>query len=161
MLTVVLAVISAILVLAALASIILPLLPGGVPLAWLGLLVFAIGTRFERISVLTIVVFFVVTVLTVVLNFFIAVLAAGKFKASRWGKWGAFLGSFFGVFMWGLWGTILGPLVGATLGELLSGRGASHSVRVGLGAAIGIVVGGVINIVIVLVMFGFLVASWF
>ncbi len=161
MLTIVLAAISTVMVLAALAHSILPIIPGGVLLAWLGLFVFAVGTHFERISVLTTVVFFVVTLLTMGFGFFVPMLVAGRFKAGPWGKRGALLGSIVGVILWGLWGVILGPFAGATLGELLSRRGAAQALRAGLGAAIGVVVAEVVNILVVLVMLGFLVASWF
>lgn len=161
MLTVVLAVISVLLMLFAIASIILPFLPGGVPVAWLGLLIFAVGTGFERISVATVIIFLVLTLLILVLNFFIPMLGAGRFKAGRWGMWGAMLGSFFGIFLWGFWGTILGPFFGTTLGEMMAGRQPLTSLKIGLGAVIGIIVGGVINLIFVLIMLGVLIASWF
>jgi hypothetical protein len=161
MLTIVLAVISVLLMLFAIASIILPLLPGGVPVAWLGLFIFAIGTGFDRISVVTVIVFFVLTLLILVLNFFIPMIGAGKFKAGRWGLWGAMLGSFFGVFLWGFWGTLLGPFFGTTIGEIIGGRQPWPSLKIGLGTLVGIIVGGIINIVLVLVMLVVLIVSWF
>ncbi len=161
MLTVVLAVISVLLMLFAIASIILPLLPGGVPVAWLGLLIFAVGTGFARISVATVIIFLVLTLLILVLNFFIPMLGAGKFKAGRWGMWGAILGSFFGIFLWGFWGTILGPFFGTALGELIAGRQILPSLKVSLGTLAGIIVGGLINLIFVLIMLGVLIASWF
>ncbi len=161
MLTVVLAVISVLLMLFAIASIILPLLPGGVPVAWLGLLIFAVGTGFERISFATVIIFLVITLLILVLNFFIPMLGAGKFKAGRWGMWGAMLGSFFGIFLWGFWGAMLGPFFGTALGELMAGRQILPSLKISLGTLAGIIVGGMINLVFVLVMLGVLIASWF
>jgi uncharacterized protein len=161
MLTVVLAVIALLLMLFAVISIILPLLPGGVPVAWLGLFIFAVGTGFERISVVTIIIFLVLTLLILVLNFFIPMIGAGRFKAGRWGMWGAMLGSFFGIFLWGFWGTILGPFFGTTLGEIMGGRRPLTSMKIGLGTVIGIIVGGLLNIIFVLIMLGVLIASWF
>jgi uncharacterized protein len=161
MLTVVLGVISVLLMLFAIASIILPLLPGGVPLAWLGLFIFAIGTGFEKISVLNTIIFLILTLLIVVFNFFLPAIAAGKLKSSKWGMGGAMLGSFVGIPIWGIWGIIIGPFLGTVIGELIAKRSTGQSLKIGLGALIGIIVGGFVNIVIILVMLGVLISSWF
>ena len=78
MLTVILAIISTILILAGLASIILPFIPG-VFVAWLGLFIFAIGTGFERISIATTIIFFIVMLLTFVFDFYVPMLIARKY----------------------------------------------------------------------------------
>jgi len=161
MLTVLWAVISLLLVLAGLAGVILPFIPGGVPVAWLGLFVFAIGTRFERISVAAVVVFFIVMVLTLVFDWVAPMLGAGKYKASRWGILGAMIGSFLGFFIMGLWGIILGPFLGAFIGELLGGRRHYQALKIGLGTLIGTVLGGLVKVVVILIMLVYLIASWF
>ena len=66
------------------AGVFLPILPG-VPLAWLGLFIFAIGTGFEKVSVLAVVIFFILMLFTLALDFLAPMLGAGKYKASKFG----------------------------------------------------------------------------
>lgn len=161
MLTVILAIISTVLILYGLVGIILPFIPGGLPVAWLGLFIFAIGTGFERIPIATTVIFFVVMLVTIAIDFFPPMLGAGKFRASKWGILGAMLGSFLGIFIMGLWGIVLGPFFGAILGELTGGKGYKRALKIGLGTLIGLIIGGLIKITVVFIMLGFLIASWF
>ncbi len=159
--TVILAIVSTLLVLYGLAGIILPFIPGGLVAAWIGLFVFAIGTGFERISVATVVIFFMGVLITIAIDFFAPMLGAGKFRASKWGMLGAMLGSFLGIFLMGLWGIVLGPFFGAILGELSGGKDYKQALKIGLGTLIGIIISGIIKITVGLIMLGFLIASWF
>ncbi len=161
MLTIILAVISTLLILYGLAGIVLPFIPGGLLAAWIGLFIFAIGTGFERISIATVVIFFLVVLVTMAIDFFAPMLVAGKFRASKWGIFGAMLGSFLGIFIMGLWGIVLGPFFGAILGELTGGKDYKQALKIGLGTLIGLIIGGIIKITVGLVMLGFLIASWF
>jgi uncharacterized protein len=161
MLTVILAIISTLFVLVALAGLILPFIPGGVPLAWLGLFIFAIGTGFERISVAATVIFFVVMLLTIAVDFFAPMLGGGKYKASKWGVLGATFGSLSGIFIFGLWGIIAGPFLGTVLGELLGGKKPVAALKIGIGTMIVLIVSMLIKIGVVLAILGFLIASWF
>jgi uncharacterized protein len=161
MLTVILGIISVLLMLFAIASIIVPLLPGGVLLAWLGLFIFAIGTGFEKISLFTTIVFLILTLLIMVFNFFLPMIGAGKLKASKWGLGGAMLGSVAGIPVWGIWGVIIGPFIGTVIGELIAKRRTGQSLKIGLGVVISIIIGGFVNIVFILVMLGVLASSWF
>jgi uncharacterized protein YqgC (DUF456 family) len=161
MLTVILAIISTIFMLVALAGIILPFVPGGVPVAWLGLFIFAIGTGFERISLAATLIFLGVMLLTIAVDFFSPMLGAGKYRASRWGILGAFIGSLLGIFILGLWGIILGPFMGAILGELIAGRKYTQAFKVGFGTIIGLILSSLMKVVVILIMLGFLIASWF
>jgi hypothetical protein len=88
-------------------------------------------------------------------------LGAGKYRAGKWGILGAMLGSLAGLILFGFWGIILGPILGAILGELVMGRERRQALKIGLGTFLGMVVGGVIKTAVILVMFGFLIASWF
>ena len=58
--------------------------------------------------------------LTLALDFALPMLGAKKYKASRLGIIGTFIGFTVGIFVLGIWGVILGPFIGAFLGELLS-----------------------------------------
>jgi uncharacterized protein YqgC (DUF456 family) len=160
MLTVLFAIISTLLILIGLAGIILPFIPG-IPLAWLGFFIFAIGTGFSRISILTTVIFFIVMLLTLALDFIAPMLGAKRYKATKWGIAGASLGLIVGIFIFGFWGIILGPFLGAMLGELIAGRETGIALKTAFGTLIGLLMGTLLKIIVVLIMLGFLIASWF
>ena len=63
---------------------------------------------------------------------------AKKFKCSRRGIVGCFIGSIVGMFFMP-WGIILGPVIGTVLGELLAGKTFAASAKGGLGAFCGFV----------------------
>jgi uncharacterized protein YqgC (DUF456 family) len=160
MLTIVLAIICAILMLVGLVGVVLPLLPG-IPLAWLGLFIYAIGTGFDKISLTTVIVFLILTLLALALDFVLPILGAKKYKASRMGVFGAFAGFTVGIFVLGIWGVILGPAVGALVGELLSRKEPQHALRTSFGTLLGFFTGILLKIVIILTMAGFFTASLF
>jgi len=158
--TVLFAVLGSFLILVGLIGVFVPLIPG-IPLAWLGLFVYAIGTGFERISLLTVVVFFVLMVIIVVLDFLAPVLGARKYRASRYGILGAFLGLVGGIILFGFWGIILGPFIGAFSAELVVKRQARGALKSAVGTFIGFVVGSLMKVIFILIMSGFFIASWF
>jgi uncharacterized protein YqgC (DUF456 family) len=158
--TTVLIIICSILMVVGLFGVVLPLLPG-IPLSWLGLFIYALGTGFERISIATVVVFFILTVLTLVLDFAAPMLGAKKYQASKLGVFGAFLGFTVGIFIFGFIGIILGPLIGAFLGELIAKKKPKQALGSALGAFIGFVAGTLFKIIVILVMAGFFIASLF
>jgi len=160
MITIILAIICALLMLVGLLGVVLPILPG-IPLSWLGLFIYAIGTGFDRISLTTVIVFLVLMLLTLALDFALPMLGAKKYKASRSGIFGAFLGFTIGIFILGIWGFILGPIIGALLGELLSRKKPQQALRASLGAFLGFVAGILSKIVVIRTMAGFFIASLF
>ena len=160
MVTVLLTILCSVLLIAGLAGIVLPILPG-VPLAWLGFFVYAIGTGFDRISITTTVVFSILMVLTLVLDLVAPMLGASKYKASKLGILGSFIGLMAGVIMFGFWGIILGPFIGALLGELVARKQPEQAFKSALGTLLGFLAGSLIKIVVVLTMAGFFIASLF
>lgn len=153
-------IISSILMLVGLFGIVLPFIPG-VPLVWLGLLVYGIGTGFETISILAVVIFFILTVLTLALDFAAPLLGIKKYKASPWSLLGSFLGFVIGVLVAGFWGIILGPIVGAFLGELIAKGELKQGFQAAMGALLGSIVGALLKIVIALIMIGYFIISFF
>ncbi len=158
--TVALTILCSVLMVVGLLGVVLPVLPG-IPLAWLGLFIYALGTGFERISIATVVVFFILMILTLVLDFVAPMLGARKYRASKFGVFGAFLGFTVGIFVLGFWGIILGPFIGAFLGELIAGRKPRQALGSALGAFLGFVAGTLFKIIIILIMAGFFIASLF
>jgi len=158
--TVALIILCSVLMAVGLLGVVLPGLPG-IPLSWLGLFIYALGTGFERISIATVVVFFILTVLTLVLDFVAPMLGAKKYRASKLGIFGAFLGFTVGIFVLGFWGIILGPFIGAFLGELIARKEPKQALGSALGAFLGFVAGTLFKIIVILIMAGFFIASLF
>lgn len=158
--TAIFAIICAILLLVGLVGVVMPYLPG-IPVAWLGLFIYAIGTGWERISVTTIIVFAAITVFALLLDFIAPLLGAKKYKASKWGIIGASIGLLLGIIIFQVWGIIVGPLLGALVGELISGKPAEQAFKSALGTFVGFIFGSLMKIVLILVMAGFFIVSLF
>lgn len=160
MVTVLLAILCSVLLIAGLAGVVLPVLPG-VPLAWLGFFIYAIGTGFDRISITTTVVFSILMIFTLVLDLVAPMLGASKYKASKLGILGSFIGLMAGIIVFGFWGIILGPFIGALLGELVARKQPEQAFKSAFGTLLGFLAGSLIKIIVVLTMAGFFVASLF
>jgi uncharacterized protein YqgC (DUF456 family) len=158
MVTVLLAILAFLLILVGFAGIFLPVLPG-IPLAWLGLFIFAIGTGFEKISILATVLFFLFMLVTLLMDFLAPMIGAGRNKASKWGIIGTSIGLIVGLLVFGIWGIIVGPFVGALLGELLARRPAGQALKSAAGALIGFIFGSLFKVVYIFVTLGFLIFS--
>lgn len=158
--TILFAIIGSLLILTGLVGTILPVLPG-LPIAWLGFFIYAIGTHFERISITALIVFSAITALIMLLDFVAPLLGAKKYRASKYGILGAFLGTILGIIVFGFWGIILGPFLGAFLLELVSNRRPQEAFKSAFGTFVGFVIGSLIKIILILTMGGFFVASLF
>ena len=152
--TVFLAIVGFILIGTGFLGIFLPVLPG-IPLAWLGLFIFAIGTGFEKISILATVIFFILMLLTLAFDFLAPMLGAGKYKASRLGIAGTFFGFLVGILVFGFWGIILGPLIGAFVGELIARRPAGQALKSATGAFIGFLAGTLVRVIYIFILLGY------
>jgi len=154
------AIICSILILAGLIGVFAPILPD-IPLAWLGFFIYAIGTGFERISITTIVIFSVFAALIMLLDFLAPMLGAKKYKASKYGIFGAFLGLMVGIIVFGFWGIILGPFIGAFVFEWMAKRQVKGALKAAFGTLAGFIAGALIKVIFILIMGGFFIASLF
>jgi len=143
-----------------LVGVFAPILPG-IPLAWLGLFIYAIGTGFERISITLVIVFFILMVLIMVIDFIAPMLGAKKYKASKYGILGAFIGLIAGIIIFGFWGIILGPFIGAFSIELIAKRQPKGALKAATGTFIGFLAGTLLKVIFILIMGGFFISSWF
>lgn len=134
------AIISAILMLGGIAGSILPFLPGP-PLGLAGLLLYAIVTKFQTVSVAAIIIFGALTILTIVLDVAAPALGAKGKKASRQGVWGSIIGGIAGMFVMGPFGIVIGPFVGAFIGEYLNKPNSEQALRAAWGSFLGFLVG--------------------
>jgi uncharacterized protein YqgC (DUF456 family) len=133
----------------------------GIPLAWLGFFIYAVVTGFQKISVLTTIVFFIVMLVTLAMGYFAPMLGAKKHKASKIGILGSFLGLTFGILVFGFWGIILGPFLGAFLGELIAKREPGQAIKSGFGTLVGFVAGTLLQVIVIFIMAGFFLSSLF
>ena len=139
-------------------GVVLPLLPG-VPIAWLGLLVFAFGTNFVGISVPTLLVFFTLSAMTVVVDIAAPLLGAKQHHATKYGVWGGIIGSLASLLVFGPVGLVLGPIIGVFFGEIMGGKQPRMALRVTQGTVIGTILSLVFKLVLVFIMFLFLIAG--
>jgi len=147
-------------VLVGIAGVLFPLLPG-VPLAWLGLLIFGFATNFSAISLKTVLIFLLLSFAVSALDFIIPLLGAQKYKASRQGLAGAGIGLVAGIFIGGPFGMIIGACLGLIMGEMYGGRQSQEISYVLRGAFIGFLLNGFIKLALSVAMLAYLIVSLF
>lgn len=136
---------------------VLPAIPG-VPLVFVGLVVAAWAEGFQYVGAGTLSVLGLMAIVAYGVDFAAGALGAKKFGASRLAVLGAVLGTLAGLFL-GLPGLILGPFVGGALGELYARRDLRQAGRAGLGAWLGLVVGGATKIALTFSMLAVFLAK--
>lgn len=141
-------------------GVFVPFVPG-VPLAWLGLLLYAFATHFTAISKTVLLIFLAVVALTSIIDIVAPMIGARRYHASRYGIIGSSLGLMVGLFTSGPLGIIIGPLAGAFLGELMAGKSQYDAAKSAWGAFIGFLAGTLIKLLAILLMGGFLIYSLF
>lgn len=155
-------ILAGVLVLAGLAGVILPALPG-LPLVFAGMLLAAWAGGFAKIGVGTLVVLGLLTVLSMGVDLWAAALGARRVGASRLALFGALLGTMVGIFL-GPVGLFAGPFIGALAGELLHKRsldGIGHATRVGIGTWFGMVFGIALKLMLAFAMLGLFAWAWY
>lgn len=136
---------------------VLPAIPG-VPLVFFGLVVAAWAEGFQHVGAGTLGVLGVMAILAYGVDFAAGALGAKKFGASRLAVIGAALGTLTGLFL-GLPGLLLGPFLGGAAGELYARRDLRQAGRAGLGAWLGLVVGGATKIALTFSMLAVFLAK--
>ena len=126
-----------------LAGCILPALPGP-PISYVGLLLLHFTEKVQFSSGELWMWFAVVAVIQIA-DYVIPMLGSKYIGGSKWGPWGAFVGSIVGLFFVPL-GLILGPFIGALVGELLGNRSFVEALKSGIGAVLGFIFGTVLKV---------------
>jgi uncharacterized protein YqgC (DUF456 family) len=150
---------AAVCVLAGLAGLVLPALPGA-PLLLAGLVLAAWADDFAYVGPGMLVVLGILAGLTYVADFLAGAVGARRFGASSRAVVGAALGGLVGLFF-GLAGVLLGPFIGAVLGELSARRSLGDAGRAGVGATLGLAVGLALKIAIAVSMLALFVVDRF
>src|SRR5262245_34892437 len=146
-------------VVAGLAGLVLPALPG-VPLVFAGLVLAAWAEHFAYVGPGMLVVLGLLAALTYVVDFLAGAFGARRFGASSRAVVGAALGGLVGLFF-GIAGVLLGPFVGAVLGELSAQRSLGEAGRAGVGATLGLVIGLALKIALAVSMLALFVVARF
>lgn len=147
------------LVIAGIAGIVFPALPGHV-LIFAGLFLAAWADDFTRVSGWTLAVIGIVAALSYTMDFVAAALGAKRVGASPRAVVGAGLGTLLGI-PFGLPGVFLGPLVGAVLGELSVHRQWRRAAGVGIAAWIGFLIGTAAKVALAFMMIAIFIAALF
>ncbi|MEX0730040.1 MAG: DUF456 domain-containing protein [Aquisalimonadaceae bacterium] len=127
------------LVIAGLAGLVLPALPGPL-LLFAGLWMAAWAEGFIYVGTKTLILLGAMAALASLADFVAGAFGARRYGASPRSVGGAALGAVVGIFF-GLPGLLLGPFVGALLGELSARRNLIAAGRAGWGATLGLLIG--------------------
>ena len=157
--TVLLWMLAALLVIAGIAGLVLPAIPGAAVIfaglvlaAWIEDFAYAGAGIFSILAALVI--------LTYAVDFAASVLGAKHFGASRRAMAGAMLGAILGIFF-GLPGLLLGPFAGAAIGEFSEQRHLGAAGRAGLGATLGLALGVAAKLALAFAMLAVFAAARF
>ena len=150
--TIILFILALISVIAGLAGLVLPLLPGPL-LIYIGLFLAAWAEDFFYIEWVTLLILGLLMIVAHAIDFIASALGAKKQGAGKKALIGAIIGAFVGLFF-GIIGIIFGPFVGAVIGQLLEKDDFQSAGRVGIGTWIGFVFGMAAKIAIGLSMIG-------
>lgn len=132
---------------------VVPVIPGPV-VAYAGLV--CLLWTVKPISVAALVAFGILTLLVAALDYIIPALGARKFKGTKLGTIGCFVGTVVGMFFLPI-GLLAGPFFGALVGELLAGRRFGEATYGGLGALLGLLSGMAIKLALCIAMVGWYV----
>jgi uncharacterized protein len=153
-------ILAVLLIVAGIAGLVLPALPGPA-LLFAGLLVAAWAEGFMHVGTTTLVVLGVMAAIASLADFVAGAFGARRYGASPRSIAGAAVGAVVGLFF-GLPGLLLGPFAGALLGELSARRDLLAAGRAGLGATIGFILGTAAKLALGFGMVGlFLVVRFF
>lgn len=151
--------IATLLVVAGLAGVVLPALPG-LPLVFGGMLLAAWAGGFERVGGWSLAVLAALTVLSVAADILSGAVGARRVGAGPMAVAGAAVGTFAGIWF-GLPGLLLGPFLGAVLGELWHTWQLRQATHVGVATWLGLLLGTALKVAIAFAMLGVFALAWF
>ena len=129
-------VVAALFFVAGLAGTVLPMQPG-VPLIFIGMLVYGYMTGFATLDLSFFMVQGIATALTFIVDYAATAVGTRKYGGSRQAAVGAVLGTMLGAVTLGPVGLVAGCFFGAMVGELLCGKPPEQAVRAGVGSLVG------------------------
>ncbi len=145
-------VLGVILLVAGVAGLVLPVLPGAALLV-AGVVALAWAGGFQAIGWGTVAFAGAMGLLITAVDWAASVLGAKAFGASRWAVLGSAVGLVVGIFL-GLPGILLGPAVGALAFEYAKDPDFGKAAKAGAGALVGVVVGSMAKVLLAAVLLG-------
>ncbi len=131
---------------------VLPLIIPGIILTIIAALIFIFWKGLAALGVLNLIIILAMGICYLLADWLGGILGAAKFGASKFGVGGAIVGGLLGLPFGGLVGVLVGTVLGAALAEMVFERKKiKDSFRVGVGAALGFLLGTVGKIVAVAV----------
>ena len=118
---------------------VLPILPGPLT-SWLGLIILHFHSSING-HYFILIVTFLIAIAIFILDYLIPIFTSQKLGASKYGVWGAVIGTIIGIFF-SLPGLILGPIIGAIVGEAISKKGFKDTLKSAFGVILGLLVSG-------------------
>ncbi len=143
--------------LAGVAGVVLPVLPGSI-LLFGGALLVAWAGGFQRVGWPTLVIAGLLALAIQAVDWVAAALGAKAAGASRWAVAGASLGLLVGLFF-GPLGLLLGPAVGAIALEYAKDPDFQHALKAGAGTFVGFLVGSVVKVALAFLLLGVLLVA--
>jgi len=143
--------------LAGLAGLLLPVLPGA-PLLLAGAMLLGWAGHFTRIGWGTVAAAAVLAAIMMAVDWIAGALGAKAFGASPWAMWGALAGAVVGL-LFGLPGIVLGPIAGAIAFELWKDPNLERAAKAGIGVLLGFLVGGALKMALGIALVGMLVLA--
>ncbi|MGM1057113.1 MAG: DUF456 domain-containing protein [Bacteroidota bacterium] len=137
---------AAILMVIGILGSILPVLPG-VPICWVGLLVFYLVPSVP-VNYWFLGITFFIAVLIYALNLIIPAMGTKRYGGSRSGMIGATIGLVIGLFSPIPFGVIIGPFVGAFIGELINKSNRKSALKAAYGSFIGFLASSFMELVV-------------
>jgi uncharacterized protein YqgC (DUF456 family) len=156
--TTILWILAVLLVIAGVAGIMLPALPG-VILVFAGLLLAAWADGFQAVGWVTISILAGLMMLALLSDVLATTLGVKRAGASRWAIAGSMIGTLAGL-LFGFVGIIIGPFIGAAVGEYLARRDVAQAGRAGLGTWAGIILGTAVKLALAFSMIALFVVSY-
>lgn len=138
-------VLSTVIMLAGLAGVFLPVLPG-VPLVFAGAFIYSWSTGFQVITVGNLIFFAILTGIASAIDYAGGLITAKKYGASKYGLIGGILGGILGLVIFSIPGLIIGQLAGVILGELYFGKEMKESFTSGFAMFVGYVLGSTVKV---------------
>lgn len=160
MIEILLLIIVAIFFLVGIAGIILPAIPS-LPIIWVGILLYAILTDFQNVTIFIVIITGVLTIIGTAFDFIAGIFGAKAYGASWAGIIGALVGSIIGFIIFNILGLFVGTFFGAFLGEYLKYKKTHPAIKAGIGTILGFVFGIVLNFFISFLMIGIFIFSFF
>ncbi len=147
---------AALLVALGVAGLLLPALPGA-PLIFAGLVAASWAEDFAFVGWPWLALLGAIAALTYAVDFAATALGAQRYGASPRAVVGAVLGGLVGLFF-GPLGFVLGPFAGAVLAELTLRKDLEAAQRAGVGATLGLLLGGFAKLALAFLMIGLFAA---